>query len=199
MMELANDQTAAAFTDGMDEIFDCEHQTDESVVETGESHDASEVSVSEAAKLLGITERSVWRRIRQKKLAHKLVGGKAIVTIRQSDVSERKADTSEQLDVDVSDVSVEVDRTSEVVRSTSDYLNLIAELSHKLEAANYRNGYLEAQLDNYREQVKLIPDLQGAAIKAEVQSVKLAELEAALEGYKSGRWSRFCRWFLGQR
>lgn len=49
------------------------------------------------------------------------------------------------------------------------------ELSNKLEAANYRIGYLEAQTENHKEQIKLLTDSQN----------------------KLGWWARFSSWFMG--
>lgn len=52
-------------------------------------------------------------------------------------------------------------------------LQLIGELASKLEAATYRNGYLEALLEVQAEQIKLLPDLQA-------QAEKTLKLEAEL-------------------
>jgi uncharacterized protein (DUF736 family) len=50
------------------------------------------------------------------------------------------------------------------------------ELSNKLEAANYRIGYLEAQTDNHKEQIKLLTDSQ----------------------HKTAGWRKFWSWFTGR-
>jgi len=50
------------------------------------------------------------------------------------------------------------------------------ELTSKLEAASFRNGYLEAQAESYKNEIKLLTDSQ----------------------YKHGRWSRFWGWFIGK-
>lgn len=50
------------------------------------------------------------------------------------------------------------------------------ELSSKLEAANYRIGYLEAQTDNHKEQIKLLTDSQ----------------------HKPAGWRKFWSWFTGR-
>lgn len=49
------------------------------------------------------------------------------------------------------------------------------ELISKLEALTFRNGYLEAQTEGYKEQVKLLTDSQ----------------------HRRGTWSRFWSWFTG--
>lgn len=50
------------------------------------------------------------------------------------------------------------------------------ELSSRLEAANYRIGYLEAQTDNHKEQIKLLTDSQ----------------------HKPAGWRNFWSWFTGR-
>ena len=46
--------------------------------------------------------------------------------------------------------------TTEVER----LLSIVQEQAHKLEAANYRLGYLEAQADSYKDQIRLLTDSQ---------------------------------------
>jgi len=53
------------------------------------------------------------------------------------------------------------------------------ELTSKLEAVTYRNGYLEAQIENERQQVKLLTD-------------QLHKPE------HPSWWARFCSWFIGR-
>lgn len=53
------------------------------------------------------------------------------------------------------------------------------DLSTKLEAVVYRNGYLEAQIESERQQIKLLTD-------------QLHKPESTVE---TGWWSRFCSWF----
>lgn len=53
------------------------------------------------------------------------------------------------------------------------------DLSAKLEAVVYRNGYLEAQVESERQQVKLLTD-------------QLSKPELVVE---MSWWSRFCSWF----
>lgn len=200
-MELAKQETRSADTTGLDDLFDGSSQTDDSATSIENQSDTLETSVSEAAQLLGVTERTVWRRIRQGKIKSELVGGKAVVTISQSDIKERQPDshTDDQTDQCDRATDVSVIQTDIVdVSKDSKALELVAELSAKLEAATYRNGYLEAQLDGQREQLKLLPDYQHRAGEAEVLRVKLSDLEKELDGYRASRWTRFWRWFVGQ-
>ena len=57
---------------------------------------------------------------------------------------------------------------------TDEHLNYIQELQLKLEGATYRIGYLEAQLENERAQMKLLTDSQ----------------------HKGGWWAKFSSWFF---
>jgi len=57
---------------------------------------------------------------------------------------------------------------------TDKHLNYIQELQNKLEGATYRIGYLEAQLESERAQVKLLTDSQ----------------------HKGGWWAKFSSWFF---
>lgn len=168
-------------TAGLDQLFEAECQPDAGVTEAMSQTDTIDVSVSEAANLLGITERSVWRRIRQGKLTSKLVSGKAILTLRQSDIvtrqTDRTTDTRDSQTDQPTDVSVISDPTIDGVRT----IELVAEFAAKLEAATYRNGYLEAQLDAHKEQIKLLPDYQHRAMEAEVLRARVTELEAELD------------------
>lgn len=54
--------------------------------------------------------------------------------------------------------------------------NYSRSLNERLEAANHRNGYLEAQVDQQSKQIKLLTDSQ----------------------HKPGFWSQFSSWFLGK-
>ncbi len=54
---------------------------------------------------------------------------------------------------------------------------LLKEKDAKLEALTMRTGYLEAQLETHKEQIKLLTDSQ----------------------HKRGWWAQFCSWFVGSR
>lgn len=57
------------------------------------------------------------------------------------------------------------------------HFEVIKELQNKIEILTYRNGYLEAQLETEREQIKLLTDSQ----------------------HKPGWWTKFMTWFMGSR
>lgn len=56
-------------------------------------------------------------------------------------------------------------------------MDVITKQAEKLEAANLRIGYLQAQTDSYEKEIKLLTDSQR----------------------KAGWWARFSSWFLGVR
>jgi len=56
------------------------------------------------------------------------------------------------------------------------HLEVIKEMQSKLEALTFRNGYLEAQLENHQETIKLLTDKQ----------------------HQRGRWLSFWSWFTGR-
>ena len=76
-------------------------------------------------------------------------------------------------------------------------------LFRELQAATFRNGYLESQVATYSEQVKLLPDLQAKAKEAddyktmmEAKDAQLRELQAQIDDLKRGWWSKFSSWFF---
>lgn len=84
---------------------------------------------------------------------------------------EQKTNKTEQ-NVPPSDYSLTIQRLLEQMEVERNYAKA---LNEKLEAANHRNGYLEAQVDQQSEQIKFLTDSQ----------------------HKHGGWSRFWSWFTG--
>jgi len=167
-------------------------QTDHSV--------SAEVSVSEAAKLLGITERSVWRRIRQKKLSSQLRSGRTVVSVRLSDAPVTRTDTLASTDVDVTDIASRDSHTKH--QNVNDrFLDLFEKQALKLEAAAGQIGYLTSQVDGYQDQIKLklLPDLQAQAAELLAAQARSEELESELKQLKNGWWYRLRCWFKPDR
>lgn len=87
------------------------------------------------------------------------------------------------------------------VTDTPSEVNAVVDLQallRELQSATYRVGYLEAQLENSTEQVKLLPDLQAQAAKAEALATRTAELENELTELKRSWWYRFNAWLNGR-
>lgn len=201
-------------SEGFRDFFSSSSQSDVSDLATT---DVIEVSVTEAAKLLGITERSVWRRISSKKLLARNCDGKTLVKVKLTDVIPTVTDTQETTSVTVTDAKVLEEKRHTDVSLQS--LDLIREMQSKLESAVYRNGYLESLLQTKEEQLKLLPDFQVQAEKSRVLEQQLQEeaakreeleqqsklneeklvvLEEELAHYKNCWWRRFSAWFTGR-
>jgi hypothetical protein len=78
---------------------------------------------------------------------------------------------------------------------SSKLLEIVQDLQHKLDQANqqlqaagFRNGYLEAQVESHKEQIKLLPDLQTQALEASQLKERLAATEANLSRIKTNWW-----------
>lgn len=143
-----------------------------------------DVPISQAAKILGISERTVWRKIDRGELKSKTKGNKRVVKVP---VFEPTTSIS-------SDGHTTINDTPPNANAVVD-LNV---LLHELQGANYRIGYLEAENKRYEEQVKLLPDFQAQAAKTSVQEARAKELEAELERIKAHWWYRFWSWFTGR-
>ncbi len=146
-------------------------------------------TLAQAARAFDVTERTIRRWIKEQRLpAWKVAGPRG---------PEWRIRTGSRLEI--SD-----DQTrSTVVQSTDNptilvLANLVKEQASKLEAASYRNGFLENQMLTYEQQLKLLPDFQAQAARAQVQDEKVKQLEVELGQIKATWWYRFCAWFLGR-
>lgn len=137
------------------------------------------VSMAEAARRFKMPYPTLRRQVMAKKIPS-VPGsdGKPMVKIMATEQSansrEQKMNTDEQKPLQ-SEYSLTIQRLLEQVETERNYSK---SLNERLEAANHRNGYLEAQVDQQVEQLKLLTDSQ----------------------HKGGWWSRFFSWFTtGQR
>jgi len=124
-----------------------------------------EVSISEAAKILGISERTVWRRVIKKELKSKTKNKKrfVIVPIIEPQVSVSK------------DCQVNVSETTYNANAVLDLRVLLQEL----QGANYRIGYLESE----------------NAAKVSAQDETINQLREELTKLKGSWWYRFVALF----
>lgn len=151
----------------------------------GSSSDVTDVSVLEAADKLGITVRSVWRRIQKKQLLSRLEHGKTIVSLRQCDVHATSVGTSAE-----PDVSINIKQTQNTDSAITELLAVVNHLQLKLEAASYRNGYLESAHSAANEQLKALPDYMSKAAQAEIHQRRIKELEKEVEQLRKPFWLR---------
>lgn len=184
-----------ASTEGLEDLFSVPATSSETVAGPSRDEDArpSRFSALQAAEILGINKRSVIRLIQEQKLKAIKQNGKYLITREALDERMQSATVAgpsrdEGPPTQVSYVSVDIDgpgpSRDEVAAS-----NVVVEVeappsftldAHKLlkelEGATYRVGYLEAQLAERDQQIKLLTDSQ----------------------HKSGWWSRFASWFIGR-
>jgi hypothetical protein len=167
-------------TIGLDPIFD----TTVSADHADSSHrKIVEVPISQAAKLLGTSERTVWRRIDRGELKSKTKGNKRLVKIPILTPTAANNSDSHMTPIGRHMTGPDSpDRTSALVD--------LQALFRDLQAANYRIGYLESQLETHREQVKLLPDLQSKATEAQLLQHRLTQTETELQALKQTWWYR---------
>lgn len=198
--------TTSADMTGLEDFFSCHDKPDQ-----------GDLTLEEAAKRLNISERTVQRRLKQGLLkGYKVSGPRGPewrvdlqscedTTWQASATSEDTTFSSDDTTVveAVSSEDMTADRRSSsahaYVQFTEFYHEQIKTLQEKLEAATYRNGYLEAQLSSAEGQLKLLPDLSAKASKTEALEQEIARLEAELT-VKQQHWlARFGRWFIGKQ
>lgn len=76
---------------------------------------------------------------------------------------------------------------------------LLKQKDKELQAAHWRNGYLEAILSERDAQLKLLPDYQSKAEEADQLLERVHQLEAALAVQEHrGTWAKICSWFKAQ-
>lgn len=184
------------------------------------SHDKAgqeDLTLEEAAKRLNLSERTIQRRLKRGQLTGYKVNGDRgpewRIKLQSGDDMTLHAvppseDTTIESEVmpDIETVSSD-DRTADrqalthsaIAQFTGFYQDQIENLQEKLEAATYRNGYLEAQLASAQEQLKLLPDLSVKATKTESLEEAVARLETELATAKQSWLKRFGSWFLGSK
>lgn len=173
--------TQQVTSDGMDHVFD---GTVSDVTTDKPQKKILELSISQAAEVLGISERTLWRRIEDGQLKSRLKGNKRVVKVPVLDNGTAKEYAT----------STNGTATGGQVGTVIDLKPLL----HELNSANYRIGYLESKLEEQDKQVKLLPDLQARATQAMIQEQRIKDLEAELETLKSTWWQRFKSWALGR-
>jgi hypothetical protein len=175
MSQPANDLHVqpATTTEGLDELFDAEvlpGPTDPYQVGPTEV-----LPVEEAAKLLGISAKTVKDRLRKGTLTgfkkKDRFGEKWMVCLgRDYQVVPGPTDS-----VQIGS-PYQVGPTDEQSAVIAAYKEQIKELQNKLDAAAYRLGYLEHERETHVEQIKLLTDSQ----------------------HEPGWWARFTKWCAGQ-
>ncbi|MDQ5937169.1 MAG: DNA-binding protein [Cyanobacteriota bacterium erpe_2018_sw_21hr_WHONDRS-SW48-000092_B_bin.40] len=142
-----------------------------------------EVSISEAAKILGISERTVWRRVIKKELKSKTKNKKRLVIVP---IVEPAVTVTQDCQVNV----------TEQTYNANAVLDLQV-LLRELQGAHYRIGYLESENKTYQKQVLMLPDLETEAKRAQTQDKELQEIKTELDQLKGSWWYRLSRFLSG--
>jgi len=184
--------------EGLEEVFLASEVSDnssESLEE--ETSEASEVSgiarevitTEEAAQRLGISARAVINRLKAGTLVGEKVKGKYRKEWRvywEEAPNDSETDVDVELDTSEASEGFEKKGSEEVGTGRSNDSEVIdrsiasvlleqnRQLMEQLNALTYRNGYLEAQAESHKEQIKLLTDSQS----------------------KTGWWQRFSAWFF---
>lgn len=196
----------SADTTELDDFFSCHDKAEQ-----------QDLTLEEAAKRLNLSERTVQRRLKQGHIkGYKITGPRGpewrIQLPSSDDTTFGNVQTSDDTTIsgedttDVEAVSSE-DRTADnkskanlaYVQFVEFYRDQVETLQEKLEAATYRNGYLEAQLSSAESQLKLLPDLSAKAVRTETLEQQISRLESDLAAARLSWWKRFGAWFIGQK
>lgn len=195
-----------ADTTGLDDFFSCHDKAEQ-----------KDLTLEEAAKRLNLSERTVQRRLKNGQLkGYKIAGPRGpewrIKVESCEDTTGQAFAASDDTTFSTDDTTIietvsTEDTTRDSKATTTNAFTQFAEFYHeqietlqeKLEAATFRNGYLEAQLSNAESQLKLLPDLSAKATKAESLEEQVARLESELFVLKENWFTRFYRWFLGRQ
>lgn len=155
----------ATTTEGLEDLFETNETMShrgiltETVEILGETNETPEcLTVSELVRHLGIPRSTVYRHIRSGKYQTvRGPDGKVRIPVRQNEIPILSHETSRETGNEtMSQREILTETNNETTTGTVD----VADLLRKLEGATYRIGYLEAQLEAERQQVKLLTDSQ---------------------------------------
>lgn len=174
-----------ALLSGLEQLFTSTVDPDSTSIESSADQGWT---LSEAAGAFDVTERTIRRWIKEQRLTAWKVAGP-----RGPEWRIRTGSTLATNDDQARSTVVQSADNQSLLALTS----LLKEQAAKLEAASYRNGFLENQMQNYEQQVKLLPDFHAQAARAQAQEEKVKQLESELVRIKATWWYRFCAWFTG--
>ena len=179
-----------ASTEGLDDLFSSgislETVEIPSETITGKAETVEYLTVSALVKRLEIPRSTIYRHIQAGKYKTTIgPNGKLLVSVRQVENPSMSHETSRKPGIETFETAFETVipcetsiETAALPTETVHETNLVTvdidELLRKLEGATYRIGYLEAQLESERQQVKLLTDSQ----------------------HKPGWWAKFSSWFF---
>jgi len=189
-------ETDSLSVEGLEEVFDQPVHTlrsmDDEAVHTV-STDLDQWTISEAAQQLKLSTGTIRRRLPNGRLkGFKVEGlngpewriippGRIVEAVIEStdnpiETLASQADHGTHTQIKSADQPVQAVPNHPGHTVINEHLEVIKEMQSKLEALTYRNGYLQAQLENHQETIKLLTDSQ----------------------HKRGRWWSFWSWFTGR-
>lgn len=211
MPEAAKDnvESQTVSLEGLEAVFETDSQTSEaSEVESDKAAASSEhfgtttvevITTEEAAQRLGISARAVLNRLKAGTLQGRRIKGKFKTEWR---VLWNLANSSSEGSEPYQEVASEVTSEARNIDENESYPDnhgttsipwlheQVKQLTEQSQALSFRNGYLEAQLEIQREQVKLLPDFQSKAFENDLLKARISELESALEKCKLSWWQK---------
>lgn len=174
-------------TDGAEELFVSSSYADKP---DKRHRETIELSVSQAAQVLGVSERTLWRHIDSGKVKSRVKDNKRLVRVP----------VLKPLEFNPTD-NAYVDALPDGQIGT---LIDLKPLLHELNAANYRVGYLQSQVDSNQAELLQLPDLQARALAAEqlkkeadAQRDQIEALKTEIQTIKSKWFYRFWAWLSG--
>ena len=144
------------------------------------------LSIEDAAKALSVKPRTILRRLQKGTLAGFKIDGlfgpewrvvtavEPLATPGQSNADQGLTTPDHPYTHDPTELVAELRQQITELKTELD--RKVSEAQREIQAAAFRNGYLESQLEIEREQVKLLTDSQ----------------------HKAGWWRRFYSWFIGR-
>lgn len=150
-------------------------------------HQSAALTIDEAAAILGVTSRTILRRLQKQSLSGFKIAGQFgpewRVLLSNADSTPTQANTShgqttpDHIDFQIipseNELVTELRRQIDALKAELE--SKVSEAQREIQAASFRNGYLESQLENQRDQIKLLTDSQ----------------------HKPGWWARFKKWCAG--
>lgn len=158
------------------------------------------ITTEEAAQRLGISARAVLNRLKAGTLQGRRIKGKFKTEWRVLwNLSKFGSEGSEPYEEITSEVASEVTDSENETNFASDNHEALSvqwmkeqvkQLTDQSQALSFRNGYLEAQLEMQRDQIKLLPDFQSKAFENDLLKARINELEAELTKNKQNWWQK---------
>jgi hypothetical protein len=195
-----------ADTNGMDDFFvepvGPSNTRDDSVALTQEEVAPTEgIPVEEAAKLLGLSVKTIKDRLRKGTLQgfkqRQKFGDRWMVCLGRDYLVVRGTTEDVLSQPEWDGVVAPLEGGPAASQNLDALVALLAKKDQDLQAATWRNGYLEAILSEKNAQLKLLPDYQSKASEAEILLQRVKQLEEMLAAKAiTSKWAKFSRWFF---